>query len=155
MRNFESIIIDFRNSATSPEAKFELIDELVDSIKNSQQVLTFAALIEFEPNAIIRHEISAQLLRIKSKNPELISPINNEIEDTLIKVIKSDLSIVSRHEAIEALSLIGSLKSDLFLTDLAIVEPNKDILDTIKISLPIIKKRTKIDPIAFGNCTNA
>jgi len=141
MTNIEQVLSDLKNISIPAHVRFELIEQYAETVTTSEDVLNFIALMESENNSILRHEISAQLLRINNKKPGLLQPIQSEIEDFLIGVILNDQSIVSRHEAIESLSSIGGKKSLAFLLKLCRNEQNNDILDTIHISLPLIEQR--------------
>jgi hypothetical protein len=143
MNKVKAILKTICDFSTPEHERFELIESYAELVTDTFDILHLLNFMHEERNAVLRHEISAQLLKINKRVPELVLPIINKIENFLIDTAINDESIVSRHEAIEALSSIGGEESLKFLLELSKTEVNKDILDTILISMPIIKRKIK------------
>ena len=139
MSEASKVLSVIENGNVSDFKKFEMIEHYSDKVESVEDILQLMELFPKLPNPILRHEISAQLLRLEQKKSELTSKIRDEIEDFLIEVSSTDESIVSKHEALESLSYLGTEKSLNFLKNALHIETNLDIVKTIEISIGVLE----------------
>ena len=121
---------------------FGVLDKFADLANNKKDLDLLLKLLEKHPNPIVRHEVAAQLAKLRMKSPHLFARTKRLVINALLECVSKDKSPTARHEAIEALGYVGDL-SVLPIMRTFLSDSDADIRSTTRIAIDILRFRLK------------
>jgi HEAT repeat protein len=121
--------------------KFEILEHYAKFSNSADDVKFLLEILKTDQDPIVRHEVSAQLLRIEMFYSNISIDLRDEIVKSLIDRVENDSSVIVVHECLEALGYIASKNEIQFLKDIINTNTNCDIVSTAFIALKALELR--------------
>lgn len=121
--------------------KFEILEHYAKFSNSEDDVKFLLEILRTDNDPIVRHEASAQLLRIEMFYSNISIDLRDEILESLIDRVKNDSSVIVIHECLEAIGYIASENEIQFLRDIISTYENADIVSTAFIALKALELR--------------
>jgi HEAT repeat protein len=122
--------------------RFEMMESFSKYAEDSEDVKFLVKVLRNDKSSVVRHEAAAQLLKIEQKKPWIMESVKDFVIEELLNVVLYDVSIVARHESVEALSYIGDSRVLIKLDEIIKNEAKEnELLETVQLARDTIEYR--------------